>query len=806
MTRWVTPGCNAHRFRKRQRSRNIQLWSSSTLVLAVSSLAAAQTAEVAPSSAPPAAPASTGPALQEVVVTARRRSENLERVPVAVTALSSAQLTTEGVRDQTDLQTSVPGLTVRQTENQNNFNYSIRGQSVDAFSNSQPAVVPYINDVQITGIGESSLYDLDNVQVLKGPQGTLFGRNATGGALLFNTAKPTNSFGGFATIRYGNYDLQEAQGAVNLPIVQDKVLLRVAGDATHQDGYQYNVLDDARQGATERESGRATLLLKPVAKLESTTTFEYDRAGGNNVAPVAYSANACGATQNGIALPDLATCAYGPGGPGTSAPYVAAHPGTSSGGYVGYVAQQRAMGPYRVYQDDPSTHDSHSYLITNSSTYDITPDLRVRNILGGGASFSRDRVDLDGSPYTIEQQIQPAGPAGGFFQIAQDSEEFQILGKALNHDLDYIVGVYYAYENYQAGTPLAAFNLTPLVPQTVPPPVHFKEEDTTEAVYFQGTYALGDLTGLKGLSATAGFRYTWDSNRITPLPGSQYAGSASEQADFSKPSWQVGVEYQVRPDTLLYVENRGSWRAGGFNGGATPILATAAGGGNLYLPETTYDVEVGAKFEGRVAGRPARLNLAFYDQWINNIQRVEYIFIGGNIRSVTANVPAAEVRGVEADGQLDLAGWLQLGSNAALTDARYTSPNVDLFSIVQTFGPYADTPKLSGTAYARVQLPAPASIGDLSLRGELYAQTSQYFSNQNNTLSPNTRLPGYGLLNFRFDWRHFVGTDATLSAFIKNATDKTYFVGGVAQGAVFGINTALPGLPRMYGLELRYDF
>src|ERR1700722_19129976 len=227
--------------------------------------------------------------LQEVVVTARRRDENLERVPVAVAVLNGAQLITEGVKTQTDLQTAVPGLSVRQTDQQNQFNYSIRGEGVDAFSNSRPAVLPYINDVQVSTNGASSLYDIDSVQVLKGPQGTLFGRNATGGAVLFNTAKPTDEFGGYATVRFGNYDLKEFQGAVNLPIVSDKVLLRLAGDIDDQAGYQRNIFNGTELGAVSRRSGRATLILRPNDQLENTTVYEYDSAGGNNVGLELYS-------------------------------------------------------------------------------------------------------------------------------------------------------------------------------------------------------------------------------------------------------------------------------------------------------------------------------------------------------------------------------------------------------------------------------------------------------------------------------------------------------------------------------------
>src|ERR1700692_166254 len=129
--------------------------------------------------------------LTEIVVTAQRREASLERTPVAVEVLTADALDKEAVTTEGDLQLSVPGLTVRTTENATQLNYSIRGQSVDAFTGSPPAVLPYFNEVQTTNNSSTGFYDLDSIQVLKGPQGTLFGRNATGGAVLFTSTKPT---------------------------------------------------------------------------------------------------------------------------------------------------------------------------------------------------------------------------------------------------------------------------------------------------------------------------------------------------------------------------------------------------------------------------------------------------------------------------------------------------------------------------------------------------------------------------------------------------------------------------------------
>jgi len=159
----------------------------------------------------------------------------------------------------------------------------MRGQTTDAFSGVLPGVLPYVNEIQLNSLSAGSIYDMASVQVLKGPQGTLFGRNDTGGAVLFTTQKPTNEFGGYVSASTGNFDLASAQGAVNLPIAPDKIMLRLAGDYTYRGGYVHDLGSGDMLCVVNRRSGRATLLLKPVDGFSNQTTFQYDKSGGDNV-------------------------------------------------------------------------------------------------------------------------------------------------------------------------------------------------------------------------------------------------------------------------------------------------------------------------------------------------------------------------------------------------------------------------------------------------------------------------------------------------------------------------------------------
>ncbi len=248
------------------------------LALSVSSAIAAESAATANDSS-----------LDEVIVTAQRRTETIERTPVAVAALSGDALEKNAVRSEADLQVAVPGLIVKAGQSSNQLNYSLRGQTVDAFSSSRPSVLPYVNEVQVGGSGATSFYDLQSIQVLKGPQGTLFGRNSTGGAVLLTTAKPTNEFGGFVSVRGGNYNLRGAEGALNLPIISDKLLVRIAGYYEKSNGYQFNLYSNTTNGDVDRKAGRISVTFKPTDGVENDLVLDYAKSGGNNIGSVVYN-------------------------------------------------------------------------------------------------------------------------------------------------------------------------------------------------------------------------------------------------------------------------------------------------------------------------------------------------------------------------------------------------------------------------------------------------------------------------------------------------------------------------------------
>jgi iron complex outermembrane receptor protein len=438
----------------------------------------------------------------------------------------------------------------------------------------------------------------------------------------------------------------------------------------------------------------------------------------------------------------------------------------------------------------------------------LTDQLQIKNILGLASASSRDANDLDGSPYgVIEVKDADGNPTTSLKATRQFSEEFQLVGTALDRDLKYIVGAYYGYQRDTYLLPTEVVDLAPIIPAT-PNQTGAVLWDDTEALFTQGTYDLSSATHIQGLSFTAGVRYTFERNKIAQAPISHFYGNPDESQDTHKPSWQVGLEYQLTPNLLTYVETRGSFRSGGFNVVAPATFATAQGGGNEFLPETTHDVEVGSKFQGALLGIPTRLNIALYDQWVQHVQRAIYTNVPPNnaIASVTANVPSAQIRGVEAEATIVPSVWLELGGNLAFTNAAYTDGSVSLFGNQYEFGPYGDSPRWSGSLYGQVNLPVPQSLGRPSLRADVYAQSMQFFSNLASTVAPQTAVAGYGLINLRLDWHDFGVQGLTVSAFGRNVGDKRYSAGGIALGAGLGINGVIPGAPRMYGAEVTYKF
>ncbi len=464
--------------------------------------------------------------------------------------------------------------------------------------------------------------------------------------------------------------------------------------------------------------------------------------------------------------------------------------------------EQRELGHYKTQHLFAADHVGEDEVFINTTTFDLTDNLQLKNILGYTAADTDSEQPALGAPFlTFVTRNITTGVAGNKNEVESFTNEFQVSGDALDGDLTYIVGLYLQDKTSDTLWPQTYFA------GAVTATNNWREEIETQAIYAQGSYSL-----TPALRLTAGYRYTKEDVSIEQLSGSdffQVPGYAQQQDEtFEEPSWELGLEYDLNESAFAYLKGRGSFRSGGFNGSAPPVNADATGGGNKFDKETVKDVEAGLKYQGLVMDRPARLNIAVYQQWVDDVQRIEFPDPPGPVASiaVTANIPEMEIKGLEIDGSFMPADWLELGVAGAYTDAEFTDNTTTLFGTQYQYSPVANTPELSWTLWGQLSVPTDPGMGDINLRAELYHQDEMYFSNTADSIAPRTQLPSYELFNARLNWTHIMGSQFSGALFGKNLADEDHFVGGMPLGASLGHNAAAVGEPRTYGLEISYRY
>jgi iron complex outermembrane recepter protein len=771
------------------------------------------------------APDDQSGALQEIVVTARRLSEDLEKVPVAVVALSISALSEQHVTNEQELQTAVPGLLSVPSTSANQLAFSIRGQALDAYSFTSPTVLAYFDEFQTGGVTSTTFFDLQSAQVLKGIQGTLFGRNATGGAVLYTTTQPGKELEGHFNYTAGNFNEQKVEGAVTIPLAE-WASVRLAAEDEHRDGYEHNIYLNVDEGSIDNRNFRGTLLLTPLDALQNTTTLQYGRQGGDSGALKIVSAN--------VNCPPSPSCAGAdlfPSGVPTGGTYPAKL--ASYNGLLNFITMENKQPFWNVWNHSDDGHDAQLKEAVNKTTYTVNDDLSIKNIVGYNQVVSTDRLDVDGSPF----QILPVGGnvEGLIYSTEQYSEELQLAGTAVARRLSYLVGGYYDRDNEGQNIPVNvgcgsfAFPVTPENPEGCEVPggfrYNFENDEESRALFGQATYELID-----NLRATAGYRETWEDINFRYVDDGSVPEDAHQLAGVPlppilserEPSWTLGLDYQLMPETLLYIAQRGGFRAGGFNG--TSIVQTSTGATNIdsFKPEIARDLELGVKYAGRLGVFPMRINADIYEERVRDAQRVVY----AGVAAFTLNADKTQVDGFEFNALVDLASWVQAGLNYAYTDARYTDGSTHFTQVdaitgaidnrTVILGPYGDAPRNTGSMYLRVAHELPNSLGQLVVRQDIYAQSYFYYTNFAASLNvppngigpldPNTKIGGYTLLNARVEWNDIAGSRVHVAAYVRNMLNKQYEVGGVGYGAVIGVDSVILGTPRMAALEAGFTF
>lgn len=775
----------------------------------------------------------------EIVVTAQRREEKLSKVPISVVAFGAEQLRTRNITSEQDVAKLVPGLQVKNGQNSNQLSFALRGQTLDPFSGTSPAVLTYLNEAPyIPGNTATAFFDLGSIQVLKGPQGTLFGRNATGGAVLYSTPVPGNEYAGYVTVRGASRNYVQLQAAIDLPLVPGLLTVRLAGDATRGDGYIKNLNTGNTLGDKNSRSGRATILFTPTDTIRNITVFQYDRIRGTEGAGGIWTYNSAPACTPGpCTAAQLAsgqfsqfnsdgtthTITHVPGQPG--APLTAtlaliygandgpAAPGFFPGAVEGYTKFSHD-NPYKVFLQYDLPHRARNFFVSNTTEFSLGDGTRIKNIFSYMNGFAQTPGNLAGGPFGALWLYKLSGvnatgiPGGEIFHAKNLSDELQLQGKTSDGRLNYTAGLFYSKSRRNEEIPINIGGDLGLPAALADIAYDYRNRESSKAVYAQVGYRLTDK-----LTVNLGGRYTWVKVGITQNPGNVFgvdplSPAATQTEKLSAPAWTFNVQYQIDRSSMVYFAQRGSFRSGNLNGTVAPFTDPLTGRpANFFKNENVHDFEVGYKFNGRVGGAPANFNIAAYDVIVKNAQHALYAIVGGNPAGFTVNVPESVTKGVEVDGSIGLMDWLDVGANMAYTNAKYTK-NIVPIPFVGTLpvDSYPDSPKLAGSVYAVMRFPVPPTAGKIDLRADYYGQTHTFFSSTNGTSTPGTRLPGYSTLALRLGWNEIMQSKFSAALYVRNVTDKLYYVSGYALGASSGLNTAYPGEPRTFGAELGFKF
>ncbi|WP_197272388.1 TonB-dependent receptor [Brevundimonas sp. AAP58] len=772
--------------------------------------------------------------VDDIIVTAQRRDTSLARTPVAVAVVSAETLQRANITSESDLRQATPGLQVRAGQSSNQLNFSLRGQSQDPYSNTRPGVLAYLNEVQISGsAGASTFYDLQSLQVLKGPQGTLFGRSATGGALLFTTVRPSEEFGGYLSALGGNYGTYKLEGAVNVPLAGDQAMLRVAAFARGRDGFQDNLFDGGTEGDQEQFGIRPSLTLQFGNSFRNDLVVDYYKSSSENTVgiisgllPFTGGAGAPFVPTEFLYAGNRTPTAFFTGVctiqafAGVAAPCPPpVIPGLTDF-YNGYfsdarrpssltqaLAEQQARDPFTINSDGANRAEQDNLVVTNTSTLDLGPNATIKNIFGYADISGFTNTDADGTAFGIAQTNNRGAPRRGTQQdITQISNELQLVGTAFDTSLDYVIGAFISSEEQEMRQPSFLFDI---LFGGIDQVNHGTVSNDTAAIYAQGTYGFGD----SGFSVTAGGRYTSEEVRKQVAEDDTFrlalgnpapAGFDYDQSRmFEKFSYTLGVQYQATDDLLLYATHRQAYKSGGFNITVAPIVGGADIGGDGYGAEGVSDVEAGAKYNGSLGDMPFRVNFAAFYNWVEDRQSAGFGVVNGGPASVTVNVPEAEIYGFELDGQLGLTDDLTIGGNFNYTNAEFTDGDVFLLGSAVQYDQVPDTPERSAAAFVDYTVPLGAAY-TLRLHADVYYQSESTISPRSLN-NAGTTLPDYTLANFRFGIED-EARGIELTANLKNAFDEVYYAGGLQTGEIYQINTLIPGDPRTYTVELRYTF
>ena len=685
----------------------------------------------------------------EIIVSAQRRDERARDVPISLTVQTGADLKAKGVTQLRELETVTPGLST--ARNGNNFQPAIRGvTSVDSNPGNDSNISLYIDGVYRPNATANfiDLPDVDRVEVLKGPQGTLFGRNATGGAIRIQTRRPTYDLTGDVVASYGRFDDKMVRGFVSVPIIDQVAALSVSGLYEKSDGYLRDAITGARFGGVDAKLVRAKLLLEPSDTLTLLISGEYSDRKDDNAGSQPLNGNTAARGMPGVVIP--------------TTPYV--------------IANNRLTGT----QQDLSGIHNKSAIISAEAGLDLGfATLTSLTSYSNYDLYSQSEADFTNAPVSI------------FYTTSFQRTFNQELNLSSNGDgpLKWVAGLFY-YDDSARYDPLAVISPTSATR------IYGKQDTKAYAAFGEITYTLAPR-----LTVIAGLRYS-DEKRT--LYGTFNTGTFPELADRSFNSFtpRVSARYEVTNDTNVYATYSKGFKSGGFT---VSSLATAG-----FAPEKLDAYEVGIKsapsrtFSVNAAG--------YYYKYSNQQVQAAVTLANGAIVGQTINAASSNIYGIELDAvarptrELTVSGtfsWLHARfddfRNALVQQPRRVggviANNGNVAAVIDASGnPLIRSPDF--TVSATVDYVKPIGTSEVGVSATVYM--SDKFSY---TFDNRVRQPSYETVNARAFWRSANGLE--LAVWGKNLTNALYYQGASVLPGGDGIFFAPP---RTYGVEARFHF
>ena len=700
--------------------------------------------------------------VNEIIVTARKRAEPLQETPVAVTAIGGEALDRIYATDLGDLSGRAPNVTINTIGNfTSSVSVFIRGiGNGDPDSTVDPSVGIYIDGVYLPRTANSALdlFDVEQVEVRRGPQGTLFGRNTTGGAINYRTKRPTGEFDIRGSITLGEYGQRDIRAAVETPIVEDVLAFKVAAFSQHLDGYYKNTNSTGGPGfRTAVDAGevdtftlRPALLFTPSDNFNLTIIGEYMRERSQNLPSINVSTPG-----------QLLQVFWGPD-------------------TFGRDEEVREFA-WNV----PGFSDIDIWGITAEANWEI----------GNGTLTSitnyRETDDINNN--------DTDGTTAAFFETLRDQPHDQFSSELRynwvpSDRLNVVAGMFYFRQEYFLRRD-TFLNIT-----NGPVTTHLNaitgQAHKNFAIFGQADYELTDRLGI-----SLGGRWTTEkkdfyATLFTPFPnlGQQF----DLEDDWSNFGPSAGIDYQLTDDALIYASYSKGFKSGGFNGrGGTP------GALGPFDEESVDAFEIGLKADW--FDNALRTNLAVFYSKYDDLQRTVIRTLPGAANpqeTITDNAASATVKGFELEVTAVPTTGLQLDFAVGYNDASYD----EFLADVNGDGIETDNSDLDLSRAPKWTLGAGISYeADLGSAGYLTARGDwQYVDKQNLLASgdPSGRISSYQIVDASIRW-DLPGEQFYVSAFVKNLTDEIYELSFTPVGALFAFHNISP--PRRFGITIGYD-